>query len=265
MTWRTSFNVRPLGRILGMVNIMLLTNKVLRRPVILLLVPLPQFQPMPLGRIRDPFSHPEWIFEIKWDGFRALLHSDKHGVRLVSRNGNVFKSFPGLRESLARDLKGRRCVLDGEIVCLDSQGKSQFRDLLFRRGEPRFYAFDLLWCEGEDLRHLPLFERKSRLRSVMPRGSERLLYCDHVEGDGEGLFRLACEHDLEGVVAKHKYSAYLTDANPTWFKIRNRSYSQWVGREELFEREREVSPDLQGWDACAIACAAAESLGVVPH
>jgi bifunctional non-homologous end joining protein LigD len=157
---------------------------------------------MPLGRVRDPFSHPDWIFEIKWDGFRALLHSDCDGVRLVSRNGNVFRSFPGLCEGLARDLKGRRCVLDGEIICLDQHGKTQFNNLLFRRGEPLFYAFGLLWDEhawsddeqerrrfrnGEDTRYLPLCDRKLRLRAVVPRHGERLLYCDHLEADGEGL------------------------------------------------------------------------------
>src|SRR5690348_5749747 len=102
---------------------------------------------MPLERLQEPFSHADWLFEVKWDGFRALLHSDKDGVRLVSRNGNVFKSFPRLCETLARDLKGRPCVLDGEIVCLDSQGKPQFRHLLFRRAESVFYAFDILWDE----------------------------------------------------------------------------------------------------------------------
>jgi bifunctional non-homologous end joining protein LigD len=88
---------------------------------------------VPLSRARAPFSHANWLFEVKWDGFRALVYSDSDGVRLVSRNGNTFKSFPGLCEGLDGDLNGRRCVLDGEIVCLDSQGKPQFRDLLFRR------------------------------------------------------------------------------------------------------------------------------------
>src|SRR5690242_7630508 len=108
---------------------------------------LPQFQPMSLGRIRVPFSHSDWIFELKWDGFRALLYSDTEGVRLVSRNGNVFKSFAGLCDGLRRDLRGRRCVLDGEIVVLDRKGKPQFRDLLFRRAEPHYVAFDILWDE----------------------------------------------------------------------------------------------------------------------
>jgi len=82
---------------------------------------------MPLGRAPGPFFHRDWIFEIKHDGFRALLYSDKDGVRLVSRNGNTFKSFPGLCDGLHRDLMGRHSVLDGEIVVLDRKGRSQFR------------------------------------------------------------------------------------------------------------------------------------------
>jgi bifunctional non-homologous end joining protein LigD len=219
-------------------------------------VPLPYFHPLPLSRARAPFSHPDWLFEIKWDGFRALLHSGEEGVRLVSRKANTFKSFPDLCEGLARDLKGRRCVLDGEIVCLDPNGKPQFRDLLFRRAEPLFYAFDILWDEqgkaddeqesqrfrnGEDLRYLPLVDRKLRLHAVMPKRGERLLYCDHIDADGEGLFRLACENDLEGIVAKRKSDPYLPE-HARWLKIRNQE--QWVGREEL------------GCDrSCSIACA----------
>jgi bifunctional non-homologous end joining protein LigD len=231
-------------------------------------VPLPHFQPLPLSRARAPFSHRDWLFEIKWDGFRALLYCDREGVRLVSRNGNTFKSFPGLCEGLARDLNGRRCVLDGEIVCLDSHGKPQFRNLLFRRAEPHYMAFDLLWDEharsddekemrrfrnGEDTRYLPLTDRKLRLRRVVPKSGERLLYSDPVESDGEQLFRLACEQDLEGIVAKRKGDPYLQE-HATWLKIRNYSYSQWVGREELFERERGSDPDFTVWDSCAVAC-----------
>src|SRR5437763_5149167 len=108
----------------------------IREQLYLKTVPLPVFQPLLLSRARAPFSHPDWLFEIKWDGFRALLRSDSDGVRLISRNGNTFKSFAGLCDRLARDLKGRRCVFDGEIVCLDPHGKPQLRDLLFRRAEP---------------------------------------------------------------------------------------------------------------------------------
>ncbi len=82
-----------------------------------------------------------------------ILHVDN---ARISRNGNEFKSFPMLNARLRQELGTRSAVLDGEIVCVDENGKPQFRDLLFRRGEPRFYAFDLLWNEGEDSRYLPL-------------------------------------------------------------------------------------------------------------
>jgi len=72
-------------------------------------------------------------------------------------------------------------------------------------------------------------------------------------GDGDGLFRLACEHDLEGIVAKRKSDPYLAE-HAQWLKIRNHNYSQWIGREELFERERGRDPDFQVWDSCAVAC-----------
>ena len=96
-------------------------------------------------------------------------------------------------------------MLDGEIVCLDKTGTLQFTNLLFRRGEPRYYAFDLLFCNGEDLRCLPLADRKHRLSGLVSSNGQRLLYCDHVEGMGEELFHLVCQRDLEGVMAKRKF------------------------------------------------------------
>jgi ATP-dependent DNA ligase len=158
-------------------------------------------------------------------------------------------------------------------VCLDSRGRPEFRDLLFRRAEPHFYAFDILWNEhawsddeeerrrfsnGEDVRYLPLIDRKLRLHRVVPKRGERLLYCDHIYGDGEGLFRLACQHDLEGIVAKRKSDPYLPE-HANWLKIRNSNYSQWAGREELFEKERQHDPDLPNWESCVAACAGASA------
>ena len=210
-------------------------------------------QPLSLGRRREPFSHPEWLFEIKWDGFRAVAHLEYGRCRLISRNGNEFKSFKILNEQLPKEVRAQSAILDGEIVCLDESGKSQFRDLLFRRGEPRFVAFDLVSCDGQDLRYQSLIERKLKLRSIVARKTDRLLYCDHVEADGEQLFRFACDEDLEGIVAKRKSDPYLTD-HAQWLKIRNQSYSQWIGREELFERERGADPDLSFWDDCTVAC-----------
>jgi bifunctional non-homologous end joining protein LigD len=156
----------------------------------------------------------------------------------------MFKSFPALCDGLTRDLKGRHCVLDDEIVCLDATGKPQFRDLLFRRAEPLFYTFDILWDEHALGRRrgdtqIPKRRRPSLSAVDRPQTSslgngakrgERLLYCDHIDSFGEALFRLACEHDLEGIVAKRKSDPYLPD-HATWLKIHNQNYSQWVGRE----------------------------------
>src|SRR5215472_8569425 len=133
---------------------------------------------MPLAVSRAAISHPDWIFELKWDGFRSLAYIDAGRCKLVSRNGNDFKSFPKLSESIARALDTRSAVLDGEIVCLDRKGKPQFVDLLHRRGEPLYVAFDLLRIDGEDLRYVPLMERKAKLRALVSKGSDHMLYCD---------------------------------------------------------------------------------------
>src|SRR5438105_4250821 len=112
-------------------------------------------RPTLLSRRPRPFDSDDFIFEIKFDGFRSLAFIE-HGVcTLVSRNRNPLR-FPNLANAIADNLTvaGSRtvenAVIDGEIVCLDNQGRSVFDDLLFRRAEPFFYAFDLLWLNGED-------------------------------------------------------------------------------------------------------------------
>ena len=105
---------------------------------------LPLIHPQPLVRIPEPFSHAEWIFELKLDGFRAFAYIENGQCRLVSRHGHSYKSFEPLRVALGRELKVKNAILDGEIVCLDGEGKSLFNQLLFRRGSPIFAAFDLL-------------------------------------------------------------------------------------------------------------------------
>jgi bifunctional non-homologous end joining protein LigD len=209
------------------------------------------FQPMPLGRKAQAFDRPEWIYELKYDGFRALAVVEYGRCALFSRNGHPFASFSELASRIGYALMPRSVVLDGEIVCLDQDGRCQFNELLFRRGEPCFVAFDLLQKNGNDLRTERLLDRKHELRRTV-RGLSPIIYAEHVEQCGTALFNKACELDLEGIVAKDGRAPY-DRRQTTWFKIRNREYSQMVGREEVFERERHQEP-VAGWHSCSLAC-----------
>jgi bifunctional non-homologous end joining protein LigD len=196
--------------------------------------PIPHFKPAaPIPR-HDAFDDLDYLFELKQDGFRALAYVDHNRARLMSRRANTYKSFFRLCEGIARELKCGEAVLDGEIVCLDSDGRPQFYELLRHRGKPVFYAFDLIWLDGKDLRELSLITRKHLLRSVVPQDSACLLYSDHIDQHGMALFRQACNRDLEGIVAKYRFGKY----GESWFKIRNPTYSQREGRHELFDRKR---------------------------
>ena len=219
----------------------------------------PTFQPMPLGRRALPFDHPDWIFELKYDGFRSLAVVENGRVQLISRNGHPFASFAELGKQIAGSLHSTKAVLDGEIVCVDESGKPQFRDLLFHRGTPCFFAFDLLFGDGKDWRSERLIDRKQELRRLLKSlpAISPLKYADHVDAKGTELFQRVCELDLEGIVAKHAIAPYVGDREKTtWFKVLNREYSQKQGREELFERERHKEP-VPGWHRCVIACAEA--------
>ena len=108
---------------------------------------------MPLLKRAAPFDDPEWIFELKYDGFRALAVIEHGRAQLLSRNGHPFASFSALAESISDFLPNVRAVIDGEICSLDRHGKPQFKNLLFHRGNPPcFFAFDLLTYNGKDLR-----------------------------------------------------------------------------------------------------------------
>jgi bifunctional non-homologous end joining protein LigD len=126
-------------------------------------------------------------------------------------------------------------VVDGELVCLQPDGRSHFYNLLFRREAPYFLAFDLLWVDGKDLRGLPLIQRKRRLARILPRGDSRVRLVEHIERRGTDLFAAACRLDLEGIVAKWAHGSYQNGSQTSWLKVRNPGYSQWDGRRELFD------------------------------
>jgi len=191
---------------------------------------------MRLRLVREPFDHPDLIFELKHDGFRAIAYLQNGESKLVSRNQRNL-GFEALKRSLAK-LPVQNAIIDGEIICLDAKGVSQFNQLLSRKGEPVLYAFDPLWLDGEDLRQRPLIERKKRLaRLVQAAKCPRLLYAQHIEQRGKSLFAEICARDLEGIVAKRKVGIYKDDATG-WLKVKNRTYSQAEGRHELLARGR---------------------------
>ena len=106
---------------------------------------------------------------MKHDGFRALAYIERSACRLVSRNGHEFKGLDTLCRDIPRHLKVRNAILDGELCCLGQDGRSLFNALRFRRCEPYFYAFDLVWVNGRDMRQWPLLLRKEKLRSIIAR------------------------------------------------------------------------------------------------
>jgi bifunctional non-homologous end joining protein LigD len=194
------------------------------------------FAPMPLQKRASPFDDPARIFELKLDGFRALAVIELGRAQMISRNRHPFSSFTDLAGDIGAAIPDTRTVVDGEIVCLDKKGKPQFRDLLFHRGIPCFFAFDIPFCNGKDWRRDALMDRKQELRRLLTPApaDSRIKYLDHVDGTGTALFQRMCKLDLEGIVAKQKTGPYITDReNSTWYKIRNRQYSQMAGREEL--------------------------------
>jgi bifunctional non-homologous end joining protein LigD len=165
------------------------------------------------------------------DGFRAVACVEGGACRLVSRNRNAFKTFEPLAQAIGQELAGRSAILDGEIARPGADGRPMFYELMRRRGPFCFYAFDLLWVDGSDLRDRPLFERKKLLRKLLPRHPKSVLYVEHV-ATGTDLFRVICDRDMEGIVAKQANARYTPDAT-TWVKIKNREYSQAVGREDF--------------------------------
>jgi hypothetical protein len=126
---------------------------------------LPRVQPIaPVLRV-EPFDDPEWLFDLKYDGFRALCYLEQGRCRLISRNGNPMSRFARLSQQIAAALDVDDAVLDGEIIAVDETGRPRFYDLLRDTRAPAYVAFDLLWLNGTDLRSLPLIERRQRLQN----------------------------------------------------------------------------------------------------
>jgi bifunctional non-homologous end joining protein LigD len=171
-----------------------------------------------------PFSGEDWIYEIKWDGYRAIAEINMGGVKLYSRNGNSFlSSYPEIVDELSK-LK-LNAVFDGEVVVLNEEGQPDFQKLqdygLNRNYPIHYYIFDLLELKGKKLYSLPLIERKQLLKDLI-KPNEVIKYSDHIEESGEEFFELIKQKNLEGIIAKRKDSEYAPGKRTaSWLKIKH--------------------------------------------
>jgi bifunctional non-homologous end joining protein LigD len=197
--------------------------------------------PMLAESVEKPFDDKDWLFEIKWDGYRAIAFIDDGKVRLVSRNQNELTGrYPELKD-MAEFIKAQSAILDGEVVALDTEGRASFSLMQqrtgFRPGGKRaaakadvpvlYYAFDLLYLDGYDWRRMPLEERKAKLASILKTG-DALRYSDHYAVQGKALFEIARDKKLEGILAKKRNSCYEERRSREWLKIKIRLRAECV-------------------------------------
>jgi bifunctional non-homologous end joining protein LigD len=188
--------------------------------------PLPRgIRPMLATAVARPFDDADWIFEVKWDGYRAVAEVAGGNVALTSRNLRALDDrFPAIADAL-RGL-GAAAVLDGEIVVLDDRGRPDFQRLQHYAASPAgrlvYCVFDLLHLDGRDLTGLPLAKRKELLEKILPRAPE-IRFSDHVRGEGRLFFEAARKQGLEGIMAKHAGSRYRPGLRSRqWLKIKTR-------------------------------------------
>ena len=170
------------------------------------------------------FDSPDWVFEIKWDGYRAIAEIHEGEIRFYSRNGLTFdkaysKVFEALK-SIEHD-----AIIDGEIVVFDETGMPNFQRLQNYQNRDRwkiqFHVFDCIEHNGKRITHLPLIERKKILKTLLPQ-SDVIIYCDHVEQEGKAFYEGVLKMNLEGMIAKNKKSQYqLGRRTSDWLKIKN--------------------------------------------
>lgn len=171
----------------------------------------------------EPFDDKDWLFEIKWDGYRALGYLDGDKVEIRSRKNLSFnKKFSPVAEAL-QELE-LNALLDGEIVALNEEGKGDFQLLQqwqkTGQGELVYYVFDILWINGYNVMNLPLYERKEILKQILPE-HDMIRFSDHVPEAGKEFFAAAAKQGLEGIMAKHANSTYTPDVRTRqWLKIK---------------------------------------------
>ncbi len=186
------------------------------------------FLPVASPKLRlSPPSGSEWLHEIKFDGFRIQLHKSGDEVRLFSRNGKDFTDrFPGVRDALGT-LPASGAIIDGEIVAYDETGKPDFYTLVSQRASgERVWCFDFLGLGGDDLRPLPLEQRKTRFAHLRSRFDDDRLKLSESFNDGEKLLVAAAEMNLEGIISKKRTAPYIAGVGCGWVKVRTQAWRE---------------------------------------
>src|SRR5690606_26225870 len=173
----------------------------------------------------QPFNDKEWLFEIKWDGYRAIADLREKEPLFYSRNGISFlQKFPDVAKDFS--LQKHKMILDGEIVVFDSEGKPNFQLLQqiddYPQAEVVYQVFDLLWLNGYSTEELALVERKELLKEALIE-TDRIKFCDHIVERGKALFEQMKASKLEGMIAKKADSLYRENYRSNdWLKIKDR-------------------------------------------
>ena len=188
-----------------------------------------------LAKLVDaPPTGDEWVYEVKYDGYRILAFTEQGKTRLMTRNDNAYTDrFPAIAASVNELAAGRAMVLDGEVVIADEDGKTDFQALqhhLKHPGlvDPTYMVFDILALDGEDVRGKTLLQRKDLLEDILKEAPANLRYSNHVKGHGAESLLAACKLQLEGVVGKRADSRYDGSRNGDWIKLKCEKRQEFV-------------------------------------
>lgn len=191
------------------------------------------YKPMLATLTEKPFDDADWLFEMKWDGYRAITEWKKGKLKLYSRNGLSFiHKYPVIAEALTT--LPHDAILDGEIVVLDEKGRPRFQKLQDYDNDPRapivYCLFDLLFLQGKDCRGLPLLQRKELLKKLLTGHKGNILrYSDHVKESGKKFFKHVVKLDFEGMVAKKADSLYTCGIRTDeWLKVKHHNSKEAV-------------------------------------
>ncbi|MGZ5261625.1 MAG: non-homologous end-joining DNA ligase, partial [Burkholderiales bacterium] len=187
---------------------------------------LPDFiEPELATLVKEAPAGDGWVHEMKWDGYRMLTRIDKGAVQMMSRNGKEWTgNFPSVARCAAR-LPLESAWIDGEVVVLEADGRSSFQALqnalsTEHTSQLHYFAFDLMYLDGYDLRQVPLTERKRLLESLLAGAPDLLRFSSHIEGAGDEFFKQACRLKLEGMISKRAQSSYRSGRCRDWLKVK---------------------------------------------